>query len=93
MLWSYCFLSIGIAGTLNCWECVAIIHVVCLVFASALLQRALELITRHHEAILSVAFSVGKVLLTAMKDEKITLTIKLWSLVTDFSVTGIRKSH
>jgi hypothetical protein len=50
------------------------------VLSSQAPSNALELITRRHEAILSVAFSVGKVLLIAMKEERIPLTIKLWVL-------------
>jgi hypothetical protein len=52
----------------------------------------LELITRRHEAMLSVAFSVGKVLLIAMK-MNLSDDQTMGCLVTDFAVTGIRESH
>ena len=48
------------------------------VLSSRALSWALKLIFRRYEAILSVAFSTGKVLLIAMKEERIPLIIKLW---------------
>jgi hypothetical protein len=49
--------------------------------------------TRGHEAILSVAFSVGKVLLNDEGRKDLSDNQTVGCLVTDFSVTGIRKSH
>jgi hypothetical protein len=64
------------------------------VLSSQTLSWALELITRGgHEAMLSVACSVGKVLLSDEGRKNPSDDQTVGCLVTDFSVTGIRKSH
>ena len=57
------------------------------------LYRALDLITRCHEAILSVAFSTGKVILSDEGRKNPADNLTLGYLVTDFFVTGIRTLH
>lgn len=63
------------------------------VLSSQAPYRALELITRCYEAFLSVAFSAGKVLFSDEGRKNPSDNQTVGCLVTDFSVTGIRKSH
>lgn len=63
------------------------------VLFSQLPSWALGLITRRHKAILSVAFSTGKVLLSGEGRKNRSDSQTVGCLVIDFSVTGIRKSN
>ena len=64
------------AGTIVCCQYNPFIHAVCLVSSSQAPYdgpyRSLDLITRCHEVVLSLAFSTGKVLLNDERRKKLS---------------------